>query len=114
MGAAYSLVVLGDLPAAQRHAQHAVSRYEAQGTSSVDLTFARLGLAKAQPDPAAAAEIGTAAIEAYLAQHRRSQLIVVAARQLDARLPDSVPEVEDFRERLHALEASTRHVVPGV
>jgi hypothetical protein len=114
MGAAYSLVVLGDLPAAQRHAQYAVSQYEARGTSSVNLMFARLGLAKAQPDPAAAAEIGTSAIEAYLAQHRRSQMIVVAARQLDAGLPDCVPEVEEFRERLHALEVSTRQLIPGV
>jgi transcriptional regulator with XRE-family HTH domain len=114
MGAAYSLVVLGDLPAAQAHAQHAITRYEARGSSPVNLTFARLGLAKAQPDPAAAAQIGVVAIEAYLGQPRRSQMIVVAARQLDAQLRDGVPEVQDFRERLHALEASTRRVMPSV
>jgi transcriptional regulator with XRE-family HTH domain len=114
MGAAYSLVVLGDLPAAQAHAQHAITRYEARGSSPVNLTFARLGLAKAQPDPAAAAQLGIVTIEAYLRQPRRSQMIVVAARQLDARLRDGLPEVEDFRERLHTLEASTRRVMPSV
>jgi transcriptional regulator with XRE-family HTH domain len=114
MGATYTLVVLDDLPAAQAHAQHAIMRYEARGSSPVNLTFARLGLAKAQPDPAAAAEIGAVTIEAYLGQPRRSQMIVVAARQLDARLRDGLPEVDDFRERLHALEASTRSVMPSI
>lgn len=38
-------------------------------------------------------------IEAYLAQPRRSQIIVAAARQLDSRLLDGVPEVQDVRER---------------
>lgn len=114
MSAAGTLEVLGDLAAARRQAEHAIRHYTARGSTSVNLTFAQIALAKAQPDPAAAALLGAQAIEAYLAGPRRSQTIVVTTRQLDAMLPDGLAEVEDFRDRLHVLEASTRHVIPGV
>lgn len=113
MSAAGTLHVLGELPAARAHAEHAIAQYASRGSTSVNLTFARINLAKAQPDPASAALLGSNAIEGYLVGPRRSQTIVVASRQLDAMLPDGVPEVEDFRERLHVLEASTRQAVPG-
>ena len=114
MGAAASLVILGDLAAARTYAQHAIDRYISRKSSSANLTFAQIELAKAQADPAAAALLGMQAIEEHLERPRRSQLIVVSARQLDAMLPDNLFEVEDFRERLHALESSTRHAIPGV
>jgi tetratricopeptide (TPR) repeat protein len=114
MGSGGTLARIGELGAAEQHAARAVELYQARGGSrpSLNLTFAWLALARAQQDPDAAASIGGQAIEAYLAQPRRSQTIVSYAGEVLAKLVPypEVPEVRDFQERYRAL---VRDGVPG-
>jgi tetratricopeptide (TPR) repeat protein len=115
MGSAGTLISIGEPGAAEEHARRAIELYESRPAgqrSPVNLMFASISLALTQRDPDAAARIGSSAIERYLAQPRRSQLVAQDAGELLAKLVPypEVPEVRDFQERYRAL---VRDGVPG-